>query len=339
LAGPNPSESSSLLFRLPIPILMMEVVGLRKGRHETVEERRKRQKSESWVVGWASYFSPLPPPFLSLRGQGSRPSCRRSCATLPRGPRWQQVVDAVLEASPFIPLLPSSNVPTANFLLSVVKRSSLRGESRRGSRTGQKHVAPKGKLYIFLPLSSPPVRGETGMSNRLIAHLANVEVLTPKKGRITSIIQDVIGPGGSVLAVIFSISSFFEWSYQSLKLTEAEQPGLGHIGWRAWSLRTSTSAFFLFFPPFSFRGLDRRLSRARKGFRYRAPVAPARESSFILPLLSPPAESALELSDRPQRLAPVGVDKGKSDNVDIMTRKRCGTPAGMRRIWAEVHGV
>ena len=73
------------------------------------------------------------------------------------------------------------------------------------------------------------------MPNRLIAHLAHVEILTPRPDESLRFFQDVIGldvsarSGQSVY-----LRAWGEWNHHSLQLTEAPEPGLGHIGWRAW---------------------------------------------------------------------------------------------------------
>ena len=74
------------------------------------------------------------------------------------------------------------------------------------------------------------------MSSRLIAHLAHVEVLTPKPEEALPFYTDVLGlveSGRSGQSVY--LRGWGEWSHHSLQLTEAPRPGLGHVGWRTWS--------------------------------------------------------------------------------------------------------
>ena len=74
------------------------------------------------------------------------------------------------------------------------------------------------------------------MPNRLIAHLAHVEVLSPKPEESLRFYRDVLGleesgrEGGSVY-----LRAWGEWDHHSLKLTESDEPGLVHIGWRMLS--------------------------------------------------------------------------------------------------------
>src|SRR5919108_4276249 len=74
------------------------------------------------------------------------------------------------------------------------------------------------------------------MSNRLIAHLAHVEVLTPKPDDSLRFHRDVLGLEESGRAGKSAyLRGWGEWSHHSLQVTEAAQPGLGHVGWRVWS--------------------------------------------------------------------------------------------------------
>ena len=74
------------------------------------------------------------------------------------------------------------------------------------------------------------------MSNRLIAHLAHVEVLTPTPEQSLAFYRDVIGleESGRSGASVY-LRGWGEWSHHSVQLTEAAHPGLGHVGWRMWS--------------------------------------------------------------------------------------------------------
>src|SRR6187200_2139009 len=78
--------------------------------------------------------------------------------------------------------------------------------------------------------------GEGVMSNRLIAHLAHVEVLTPKPEESLEFYRDVIGleESGRAGQSVY-LRGWGEWSHHSVQLTESAQPGLGHVGWRTCS--------------------------------------------------------------------------------------------------------
>lgn len=71
---------------------------------------------------------------------------------------------------------------------------------------------------------------------RDLAHLAHVELLTPKPAESLAFFVDVFGmteagrEGQSVY-----LRGFDDYEFASLKLTEAPLPGLGHVAFRCWS--------------------------------------------------------------------------------------------------------
>src|SRR4051794_38408131 len=72
------------------------------------------------------------------------------------------------------------------------------------------------------------------MPERLLSQLAHVEVLTPTPDESLRFYTDVLGlevsarEGQSVY-----LRGWGERFHHSLQLTEGDQPGLGHIAWRA----------------------------------------------------------------------------------------------------------
>ena len=84
------------------------------------------------------------------------------------------------------------------------------------------------------------------MSSRLIAHLAHVEVLTPKPEESLPFYTDVLGlvESGRAGQSVY-LRAWGEWGHHSLQLTEAPQAGLGHVGWRTWSPEDLESAVAL----------------------------------------------------------------------------------------------
>jgi catechol 2,3-dioxygenase len=71
---------------------------------------------------------------------------------------------------------------------------------------------------------------------RDLAHLGHVELLTPKPEASLSFFVDVFGmtesgrDGQSVY-----LRGYDDYEFASLKLTEAREPGLGHVAFRTWS--------------------------------------------------------------------------------------------------------
>ena len=72
------------------------------------------------------------------------------------------------------------------------------------------------------------------MVKHLLSQLAHVELLTAKPEETVEFLRDVLGLEESYReeqSVYFR--GWGEFFHHSLKVTEAEEPGLGHIGWRA----------------------------------------------------------------------------------------------------------
>jgi catechol 2,3-dioxygenase len=69
-----------------------------------------------------------------------------------------------------------------------------------------------------------------------VACLAHVELLSPKPEETTWFFKDLLGMqeterrDGSVY-----LRAYEEFGHHSLKITQAERPGLGHVAWRSWS--------------------------------------------------------------------------------------------------------
>jgi hypothetical protein len=69
-----------------------------------------------------------------------------------------------------------------------------------------------------------------------VAQLAHVEILTPKLNDTLWFFKDLLGleeterSGKSVY-----LRAYEDYYHHSLKVTEADQPGLGHVAWRVTS--------------------------------------------------------------------------------------------------------
>src|SRR3954453_1169284 len=79
------------------------------------------------------------------------------------------------------------------------------------------------------------------MSNRLIAHLAHVEVLTPKPDESLAFYRDVIGleESGRGGQSVF-LRGWAEWAHHSVQLTESPLPGVVTSGGAPGAPTTST---------------------------------------------------------------------------------------------------
>jgi catechol 2,3-dioxygenase len=163
------------------------------------------------------------------------------------------------------------------------------------------------------------------MSHRLIAHLAHVEVLTPKPEESLRFFHDVLGleeSGRSGQSVF--LRGWGEWSYHSLQLTEAPQPGLGHIGWRAWSKEHLDRAV----ASVQRRGVEAAWVDAPPGhgpaFRYRGPGGHVHELFWEMESYEPPEGMRSTFPDRPQRYAPRGIAPRQIDHVTVATADPLG---------------
>jgi catechol 2,3-dioxygenase len=163
------------------------------------------------------------------------------------------------------------------------------------------------------------------MSNRLIAHLAHVEVFTPKPDESLVFYKDVLGleesgrEGQSVY-----LRGWGEWSYHSFQLTEAEQPGLGHIGWRAWGSEELERAVANLEEAGAAEGwFDDSVGHGR-AFRYRGPGGHLHEIFWEMQRYDAPPELRSSYPDRPQRYAPRGIAPRMLDHVTVMTADTLG---------------
>jgi catechol 2,3-dioxygenase len=158
------------------------------------------------------------------------------------------------------------------------------------------------------------------MSNRLIAHLAHVEVLTPKPDESLHFYKEVFGleesgrEGQSVY-----LRGWGEWSYHSLQLTEGPYPGLGHVGWRTWSPEHLQTAIARVDEAGAGEGWFEGSVGHGPAYRYRGPGGHVHELFWELERYQPPPELRSTFPDRPQRYAPRGVAPRQIDHVTVMT--------------------
>jgi catechol 2,3-dioxygenase len=159
------------------------------------------------------------------------------------------------------------------------------------------------------------------VSHRLIAHLAHVEILTPKPEASLAFYRDVLGleettrKGQSVY-----LRGWGEWHHHSLQLTEAEQPGLGHIGWRTWSEDDLATAVARVDAAGAGTGwFDGSVGHGR-AYRFTAPGGQTHELFWESEEYLPPAGMESPYPDRPQRFAPRGIAPRMIDHVTVMTK-------------------
>lgn len=163
------------------------------------------------------------------------------------------------------------------------------------------------------------------MSNRLIAHLAHVEILTPKIDESTAFFKDVIGleesgrEGDSVY-----LRGWGEWHYNSVQLTESDDAGLGHIGWRAWSPAHLEKAIANLEAAGAGEGWFEDSVGHGPAYRYRGPGGHMHEIFWEVTEYEPPPGMESSYPDRPQRYVPRGVAPRMIDHVTVMTADPMG---------------
>ena len=143
------------------------------------------------------------------------------------------------------------------------------------------------------------------MSNRLIAHLAHVEVLTPTPERSLAFYRDVIGleESGRAGQSVY-LRGWGEWSHHSLQLTEAPHPGLGHVGWRTWSPEDLETAVAKVEAAGAGEGWFEDAVGHGRAYRYRGPGGQVHELFYDDERHTPPAGMESPFPDRPQRYVP-----------------------------------
>ena len=76
---------------------------------------------------------------------------------------------------------------------------------------------------------------------RDVAQLGHFEILSPKPEESVWFFREILGmeetdrQGQSVY-----MRAWGDYDHNTLKITEANQAGLGHVGWRAWSPQASS---------------------------------------------------------------------------------------------------
>jgi catechol 2,3-dioxygenase len=158
------------------------------------------------------------------------------------------------------------------------------------------------------------------MSNRLIAHLAHIEVLTPKPEESLAFYTQVLGleESGSSGQSVF-LRGWGEWYHHSLVLTEAAAPGLAHTGWRTLSAEHLTESV----ARVQAAGVDGEWFDGSVGhgpaYRFRAPGGHLHELFWEVERYVAPPELASTYPNRPQAYRPRGIAARQIDHVTVMT--------------------
>jgi catechol 2,3-dioxygenase len=173
------------------------------------------------------------------------------------------------------------------------------------------------------------------MSRRLIAHLAHLEILTPRPEESLRFYTDVLGleettrEGQSAY-----LRGWGEWSHHSLKLTEARQPGLRHVGWRTWSSEDLHTAVARVEDRGAGEGWVEDQVGHGPAYRFVSPAGQTHELFWEDEMYVPPPGLESPYPDRPQRYRPRGIAPRQIDHVTVMAKD----PVGEAEWWRDVLG-
>jgi catechol 2,3-dioxygenase len=163
------------------------------------------------------------------------------------------------------------------------------------------------------------------ISNRLIAHLAHIEFLTPEPDKSLEFFRDVVGLEYSGTDGRSSyLRGWGEWHYHSVQLTQSEKPGLGRIGWRAASPEALEQAVANLEAASAGEGWSDDSVGHGASFHYFGPGGHQHEIFWEVDDYQPPPELAPEFPDRPQRFIPRGIAPRMIDHVTVMTADPMG---------------
>jgi catechol 2,3-dioxygenase len=158
------------------------------------------------------------------------------------------------------------------------------------------------------------------MSQRLIAHLAHVEILTPNPEASLSFYKDVLGleesgrDGQSVY-----LRGWGEWSYHSLQLTEAGEAGIGHAAWRTLSAEHLDTAVKQLEDVGVGKGWLEHSIGHGPAYRFEGPGGHVHEVFWEIDKYQAPQDLRSPFPNRPQRFVPRGAAVRQIDHVTVMT--------------------
>jgi catechol 2,3-dioxygenase len=158
------------------------------------------------------------------------------------------------------------------------------------------------------------------MYERLISQLAHVELLTPSPDETCRFFVDVLGleENGRDGQSIY-LRCWGDFFHHSLQLTEAPEPGLGHIGWRAAGPEQLEQAVERLTQRQAGEGWSEGQIGQGAAFRYRGPGGHLQEIFWEVERYSPSPASASAFPARPQRAAARGVGPRQLDHITVMT--------------------
>ncbi|HKX16928.1 MAG TPA: VOC family protein [bacterium] len=169
----------------------------------------------------------------------------------------------------------------------------------------------------------------------LIAQLAHVELLTPRLEESRWFFHDLLGfeESGREGPSIY-LRAYEDFYHHTLKLTEADGPGLGHIAWRT----PSAGALEVVVGRLESTGLARGWHDGDRGhgraFRFVTPDGHPMEALWDVEYYQAPPGKRSQLRNRPQKRPLRGVPARRLDHVNLMA----SSVAEVRRFFMDVLG-
>lgn len=149
--------------------------------------------------------------------------------------------------------------------------------------------------------------------------LAHVEILTPKPNETLWFFRDLLGmevttqQGQSVY-----LRAYEDWYHHTLKITEAKEPGLGHVAWRA----SSPQALERRVKAIEASGLGKGWMDGDLGhgaaYQFTTPDGHPMEILWEVEYFQPAADQKSPLLNRPQKRPLRGVPVRRLDHVNLL---------------------
>jgi catechol 2,3-dioxygenase len=160
------------------------------------------------------------------------------------------------------------------------------------------------------------------MSKRLLAHLAHVELLTPKLDQSVEFFKDTMGltesgrAGDSVY-----LRCWGEFYHHSVVLTAAKQPGLDHAAWRTLGPEELSEAVSRI-EARGVRGewIEKSIGHGR-AYRFRGPGGHVHEVFWDVERFMAPPEQRSTYPERAQRFIGRGIAARQLDHITIAIAK------------------
>jgi catechol 2,3-dioxygenase len=158
-----------------------------------------------------------------------------------------------------------------------------------------------------------------------IAHLAHVELLTPRFEQTLSFFKDLLGLEETERSARSAYLRGYEEQYHhSLKVTKARSAGLGHVAWRVrtpQALQRRVAAI-------EAAGLGRGWIDGELGhggaYQFETPEGHRMELFWEVDYVTPPAGKETRLRNRPQKRPATGIPVRRIDHVNLLAAKREG---------------